>query len=584
LKESINTEEEKSKILNLNGDGTKIISHLLSLSVELPYESDLLPKFIKELEDENNLNFLSACLHALESKADVFRVATLMKDTVLLLPNIDPSTLVEILNHFSIKMKGDMAAGLFHGTLQSLVRDNPSLASKLEQEIKLKETHDLLGYLLAIYVGVASKNFQDGYLKILAMINDNEPAIKSFGLRGLGSLEEEIKTKEEEVIKILISNNSSDNTQISANSVFSTFRLLRYFDSLQNEALKLSLSEVAEIQYEVSSYLRFDDNYLKDWQKEAILNVTKRTRSKNKGITDHLDSIMYSLQKKHSNFEFVKNILNLWIESRTTKEIIEYKIDDTFRMATTVFAVKKELMSPLLTEWFNHDNYNFHKAASCVVDYFKLHKIKPTELNTDYLKSLDYDSSLFMIRKILGFTHNFNYTATYLFSFFLNKDVSTDLCSLVSSVFIEHLGYNYPHQTIKFLEKNTEQESSSIASKYFELIKKELAERTQLLESLERINELRPELDTLWKIENKRQKSMSKAMEGAREGSIFNFATNISIKEGKSWFSYMHGQYSDVSTMAHISESIELPRADVLDVVGASMERQGFRIAKRGEK
>lgn len=575
---------EKLKIQNLNGDGEKTISHLLSLSVELPYESKQLPEFIKKLEQESEISFLSCCFEALEKKIDVFRIATLMKDTVLLLPKIDIPTLVEILIHFSVKMKGDMAAGLFHGTLQELVKNNPSLLNDLELEIEKKESNELIGYLLAIYIGYSLHDFSGGYLKIKSMIDSNDPEVKSFGLRGLGNLGDAVKEKESEVSKILIENNSNDNVQIASNSVFSTFRLLHYFDSLKSEALKLSLSDIAEVQYEVSSYLRFDNNYIEKWQKESILNLIPNIRSKNKGITDHIDSIMYSLLKKHNDYEFVKSILNLWVDSRTTSEIVKHKLDDTYRMATSVFVTNNEFISSLLTEWLNHDNFNFHKASSSIIDYLKLHKVKPVTLNLEYLETLDFESSLFMIRKILGFTIEFNYTATYLFSFFLRKDVSKELCNLIASVFIEHLGYNYPHKTIEFLNKSSLPKGNDIALKYIELVKKELEERKNQLESLERINELSPELDTMWKIENKRQKSMSKAMEGAREGSIFNFVTNISIKEGKSWFSYMHGQYSDVSTMAHISESIELPRADVLDVVGASMERQGFRIAKRGEK
>ena len=56
------------------------------------------------------------------------------------------------------------------------------------------------------------------------------------------------------------------------------------------------------------------------------------------------------------------------------------------------------------------------------------------------------------------------------------------------------------------------------------------------------------------------------------------------IKEGIGWFSYMHGKYSEVSSMKNFSESIELPKADVLDEVGAIIERQGFRAAKRGQQ
>ena len=111
-----------------------------------------------------------------------------------------------------------------------------------------------------------------------------------------------------------------------------------------------------------------------------------------------------------------------------------------------------------------------------------------------------------------------------------------------------------------------------------------LSERLEENKSLEPINELRPEVDTMMKIEAARQKNFSKIMENTPRSSFLDFVTKVKIKEGRNWFSYMHGKYSEVSTMASYSESIELPKADVLDEVGAIIERQGFRAAKRGQK
>ncbi|MFA6238135.1 MAG: hypothetical protein WC635_12450 [Bacteriovorax sp.] len=584
LNKTLDAESEKTKIIAFENDGKKIISHLLSLQVELPNKSDQLSNFIYELDKEKHINFLESCYEALLKKADVFRVAHLMKSSFQLIEEIQIKLLVDILEIFTEKMKGDMTSGLFHEAIQVTAKTNFEFANNIELEIKQRTNIDLYGYLLVVYRGVSEANFALAYTKILALINDHNLGIKSYGLRGLGDLGVEIHSYKKEVVEILKNYNKHENRQVLSNSSYATFRHLHNFEELIEEVKLLSISDLGGVQFELAVYLMREEKNLNDWQQELLLNLFGRVRSEKKEVTNILDITLYSLVKKSKDFEFAKKVLNKWVSSRETREILKYKLDNTFPMTFPVFFTNNDFVSLLLAEWFNQDESKFHKATSAFVDYMKLHKIPPVYLQSDYIASLDFESSLYVIRKILGYTYDFDYTATFIYSFFSVQDTDSKLYHLISSVLIEHLGYNYPHKTISYLELKRQGESNDLALKSIELVLAELSARISQLRKLPRISELQPENDIVLKIEKKRQKSFSKAMESAREGSFFNFVTKITIKEGKSWFSYMHGKYSDVSTMTSFSDSIELPRADVLDVVGASMERQGFRMAKRGSE
>ena len=212
-------------------------------------------------------------------------------------------------------------------------------------------------------------------------------------------------------------------------------------------------------------------------------------------------------------------------------------------MTFTLLSVKSDFVSLLLAEWFNNDEFEFHKAATHLVDYLKLHKVKPVFLNKDYLSQLDYDSCLYTIRKILAYVFEFNHSINYVCSFFRLKNIDKKFSGLISSVLTEHIGYNYLGRTIEYLETFDTSKLDPIVDSYVKAVLEKLLERKQDIKSLTPINELRPEVDTMMKIENERQKSFALAMEKAPRSSFLDFVTKVKIKEGIGWFSYMHEKF-----------------------------------------
>jgi len=585
LEKQLKKESEIKKILSYGDDFSKIISHLFSLKVELPYKSDQLKKFIVELHNSNRLDFIKCCKEALIHGHDVFRISDLLKKALIDLDNIDVGILVDLLELLAEKMKGDLAAGIFNSAVEDLGQVNLKLALDIEGEIFRRHNDDIFSYLVSVYVGISKQDFELAFSKLLGLTKrENDGALIANGIRGIGCLGENIVSKKDEVVRFLNVFNSSDDPLVASNSAFATCSLLRHIGSLKSEVILLSNSEVPAVQYEIASHLSINGNLEHSWKIDCFFNLIQNVKSEHKGISNYFDSILYTNINHKDNFVLLKRVLESWIQTRTDKEMVSNRLDDTFSMSITLWAANKNFISSLLAEWLNNDDPKFHKGVSHIVDYMKLHKIVLGGLDEAYLSSLDYESSLFIIRKILGYIFDFKFSADCLISFFRVPKADKKLLSLVSSVFIEHIGYNYIVKTILYFDEINRSEFGETANEYIEAILTELNKRRKELESADPINELRPELDTLLKVENQRQKLVSKAMEDAQEGSISSLFTNVSIKEGKSWFSYMHGAYSDISKMAHFSESMELPTRDVLDEVGASMERQGFRAAKRGQK
>ena len=584
MDKKLDIEKEKKKIKDLNGNKIEIVSSLLSLQVELPHNSTELTGFICGLDKDGDIAFLNFCKEALDNGVDVFRIAHLMQPVFPKLSTVEIDTLVDILDFFCIKMKGDMAAGLFHSAVEKRAEIEPDFPIKLEQKVLNHNNTDLLGYLVASYLGLAKNDSAEAFKRMYELINDEDSARKSYGLRGIGTIGKQNLNNKDEIVSTLKKYNNKTEPILAANSTYSTFKLVDDIEELKKEASKLSKSEIPEVQYEISSYLRFSGNCEEAWQQEILFNLLPNTESKNKGITDHYDSILYSAVHKNKNVDLVERFFNDWVRARKDEEIVKNKITDTFSMTFSLVSTNQSFVSKLLAKWFNEDEFRFHKSATHFVDYLKLHKVKPTFLDAEYLSEQDYESCLYMIRKILGYVFEFNHSISYICSFFQIKDIDEKLSNLIASVLVEHIGYNYLVKTIEYLENLDCSLFNNKVEGYVKAVVEKLSERLEENKSLEPINELRPEVDTMMKIEAARQKNFSKIMENTPRSSFLDFVTKVKIKEGRNWFSYMHGKYSEVSTMASYSESIELPKADVLDEVGAIIERQGFRAAKRGQK
>lgn len=155
MSKDINIHSEVKKLKSLHNDSQKVISHLLSLQVELPYESNQLIDLIKELHNNQNIDIVQCCKESLEQGLDVFRVADLLKKSIVKFEKIDTNFLVDALELFAEKMKGDMASGLFHSAIEELGKQDKETSINLEQEIISRSNEQILGYLIALYIGIS---------------------------------------------------------------------------------------------------------------------------------------------------------------------------------------------------------------------------------------------------------------------------------------------------------------------------------------------------------------------------------------------------------------------------------------------
>ncbi|WP_415062930.1 hypothetical protein [Bdellovibrio sp.] len=561
-----------------------LITELLAIEHELPYGSkDFVAPTIKHLNVKETDIFISAT-EAIRNGKDIFRVSELLVALFTELRPIEVSTLLNFLQEYFDKTKNDLAGGRFYDSIKEKSKNDIEWALSLTQEILRRRDERLYSFLLTSYLGVTQADFTQGYEKIIKLTKSDESRLKQTGLRGLGLLERVPDSQKEEIAEILSRYSTDSDEDIAASAAFSLCRFAAVSKVLEEKKIELSLIGKPAARYEIMTHIWgnvSNARAISSADLTAIKNICNYNLE-HKGITNNLDSLLYLLIT-NNHINEVEQILTEWVLKHSAEEHRRSIFVESFDSAVFEIVKNQTLLKLLFTKWLNSDDLRFHHVLSKIASYMASRGMRRAEFDLSILASFNYDDHLFIVRKIIGYILDFDISISLVLSILQLDSFDKDVGDLVASVLVEYIGYNYTYKTIQRLQSELES-SSEQAKKILNLCIKELETRSNKLKSLNRANELLPNSDHAIRLNKSFQKAMSKSMEEARAKSpLLGMVSQVSIREGLSWFSFHHGQYHEPSKMNHFSHGIELPRKDVLDEIGASMERVEFRQAKRGE-
>lgn len=583
-KNSITAEQILQRLHFAAANGSvSFVTELLAIEHMLPFQDKGFIDSTSEFLNKHSLDLFHMTAEAITSGQDVFRVAHTLVQIFPHLNQINPSSLLEFLRIYDEKTKNDLMSGQLFEPIRKRSASNKDWALNLEKVILENTDKRFYTYLLSIYLGLADSNFDLGYSKIKSAYLSNEKELKTAGLRGiglLGKLPDEIKS--ESYNALLLEANNRDEV-IAVNAAFSISRRYEEDSALNDKRVELSKNSIPAVRYEVLRQIQFKQGTLAASDLEIIKNLCVYDLNL-KGITDSLDSIVYFLVTKGQT-EVAKEILTTWVASHPLEDHRQYNFTEQFNSATFEILKNSNLVETMVTEWFNSDDFRYHHVLQEIISYMGVHGIKTTRLNLDILKSFNDVDFLYVVRKILGFTHDFDISISLILSILELDSLTRKTASLVASVLIDHIGENYLIKTLDRL--NLEIKNSTDGTEKFKALKAaitQLQTRKDQRSALSDCVELRPNADHQAELNKAFNKSMAESMKEAQKKSVIqSLLTHVAIKSGVSWFSFYNGEYHEPSKMGSYSHGVELPKKDVLDEVGASFERTGFRLAKRGE-
>ncbi len=584
-KDSLSIEEINQRLESAIKNGNvSFISEVLAIEHLLPFQDKRFIDSVSKFLNQRDLDLLQITADAVDSGQDVFRVAHTLIQLFPHLSKVKPLSLLCFLKIYDEETKNDMMSGQLFEPIRKRAFLDKEWALDLEKAILENEDLRFHSYLLSIYLGLADFEHEFGFSKIRSAYSSSVREIKSVGLRGIGLLKKLPDEFKEEAFNAITVGSEDVDEGLAINATFSLVRLCDNSSELNIKRKSLSKGSLPSVRFEILRHLQFKQGRLNSDDIEIVKNLCAYDLNL-KGITESLDSIVYFLLHKGQG-EVAKEILTTWVYSHSFEEHKQYNFTELFNSSILELLKNKVLIETIFTEWFNADDFRFHHVLQEIVSYLGVHGVKNVELNREILKSFDDVDFLYIVRKILGYVYDFDISISLVLSILNLDSLSNKTATLVASVIIEHIGENYLFKTIERL--NLEIESATTGTEKYKALKiaaQELEKKRDLRSALPNSNELMPNADHQAELNKAFNKSMVASMKQSRQKSVvFNLFTQVTIKEGLSTFSFNNGEYREPSKMGSFSHGVELPKKDVLDEVGASFERSGFRLAKRGEQ
>jgi hypothetical protein len=226
------------------------------------------------------------------------------------------------------------------------------------------------------------------------------------------------------------------------------------------------------------------------------------------------------------------------------------------------------------------ENEPLHKFISYVV-------LEPIKLDPDVMYDFTIDDFIFVCRKILGYFYQFDIMNSMIFSILSVKNISSGIKNTIIDILINHIGKNYPHDTLKYYKELDESSLNENEREATSKIVIELEKRNKQIQNLPLLKELLSSSFQNRLISRTQSIAMSKAMKEAQKNSLLAAigSNEILINHGRGWFGEDYkGNISKVSHLKSFSHSVTMPNAIRSHPVHFEYERFQFKMIKKGEK
>ncbi len=310
-----------------------------------------------------------------------------------------------------------------------------------------------------------------------------------------------------------------------------------------------------------------------EWFKLSFLSLSD-VNVEYQSITYNIQCILNELLEK-SDIDLIQKFLYIWIEKSNIASEISRNSLDFFIPEFN----KSMYFSRFITKSLSMENNKLHTFLSSVI-------MEQTKLDTAVMEDYTIEDYLFICRKILGYFYQFEIMNLMLFSILSVKDISNEIKNIVIDILANHIGKNYPHDTLKYYK---ELDRPSLNDNEIEAIDKiiiVLEKKNEQIQKLPLLKELLSPSSQNRLISRTQSITMSKTMKEAKKSSLLAAlgSNEVIISHGRGWFSEdYNGNISEVSNLHSFSHSVTMPNASRSHPVHFEYERFQFRIAKKGD-
>lgn len=559
------------------------------LGREIGKEHQVSGRVLAELHNTGRLDAYAWGRQAIEAGVGVFDVLHVMEGAVPFFTTARAQEIYDFFIGHHDRVKNDLAGGILYAKLPAWLAELPDVARALKQ-MHEGSPHESSASLYACALhGLLLHNFDEGFALALESARSptlmvSGPALHMLGLVDYANpLHFDALERVIELCAAIIS--APGHVQLETAT-----RTLGRLLPLAEARITPLLEEVAKTGnpgalYALSEALFRAQKALRDreWFWPLYLRLAT-AKAEHKGILDNVDMVLMAWIRNPELQNRVLEFLNAWIANQPLEVIRDAALEKPFDATLHHLKEQPALLNRAVTTWLLHDDARYPMVAFRVIS--GLHESpasKKLALDREIIDNLQSNELRFLVRRVLGFIVGDDAQIRLIFSLVWTREANTRTFDLAMEALRDHVGYDYPYQTIEYLKERQSTETSDDIRMLCERVIAALENHLAELDALPWLKELIPASVKVHHFARERGKEMNKAFDEASKDSIWRQLTShVVLKAGRRTFQDVQGRYTEPMELKEISHSVAMPRGDLADPAGAALKRYVFKAISKG--
>lgn len=555
---------------------------------EIGHSDQACGRFLALVHTKTNI-FSVAVTRLAEQDVRVFDVLHVVGAAVGYLDSIVPKDLIALIDAQYEKTKHDMASGVLFNQVEAAIARDTSTCRFLYAGVKENPSVAISGlYQTSLMALARAGELDEAVTTAVVDTQSQDPLIQKLAhwtIAVLLAQYELTKSHEDTCVDLLrtASQSSDDEHRQSAIRAIGIAakrcKALRpNLLSLANSQEQLAISVLADFLFmnleEIKQDSLFSDMLL------ALCGLLPET----KGGLDNFDWVLSQLVESTDFDELSVKYLTIWAKRHGSARAGDRDLVEAFDQTVFKLLEQPKRLEKLITSWLIADARELGAAAGGLVSFLWVRNYRQINFCTELVDALNAPELLYLARRMLGYVHSEEAILSLTFSLLDTQNAASRTFSLVHTLLTKEVGRNYIGSTLKEMEQRRSTCNPETKA-LLDSAHSNLSNYLKAIESLPRLQELKPPLSLRRALSAKQAKAMRESMDQANEQSVFSqLATKISLKAGVGWFAVDGKGIGETHKLQSFSNSVSIPRQATNDPVGYAITGMQFRLAKKSDQ
>lgn len=531
------------------------------------------------------IDVISAASNRILAGSDLWNTLHLLEAAIPFLNEMPPASLISLLEVVFDRLQNDLAGGAIHGAIEDWYASRPDPAIVLHTQVLERLTPQSSSLLINAVFAISRSNFETATAMALADILSDDAIRSSAGvwtagrmiLAGDGPLEYSVALR-----TAILQQLESGSALPRAQAIRAAARAVLVDGAFELPVRALCRAEDQQMLFALTQQMSFNCTAYADRNDLAqLLEDVALLAPVVHGDGSSLDHALAFFARNTLHQAAVIKYLEKWTQRHGRRTGYDKLVAKNFPETISIVGSDESMSRRVVTNWLLADSPTLPAQLQEILER-STGSLAP-RLDMSILRELQEADIVFLARRMLGFLHDRKHLTSLVLSLLESSDAESKFYSLVRTMMVSEIGYDYPGSTIAACKAAVEEMPEH--RDLLNAMVADLEDGEAALGALPRAKELMPPMHLRRMFASARAKQMGKALAEADKKSIFfQLAKRITIKAGRGMFAYRQGEFSGATQMHTISHEIELPRREVFDPVGCAIRRLHFQIATRGEK